>query len=93
MGGEAEHTLTTAEMPSHTHDFRWRVNFPKGTSGLSTNDLGGDALLVSDNMPGGNSSAGYDWSGGKGGNLNTGGGGAHNNMSPYIVVNYEVICG
>lgn len=85
-GGEENHTLTITEMPNHSHTFKWRVNFPKGTGSLATNDLGGDALLVSDNMPGGNSSVGYDWGGGTDGNNATGGGGAHNNLQPYVVV-------
>jgi len=84
-GGTKTETLTTAQMPVHTHNFKWRVNFPKGTRSLATNDLGGDALLVSDNMPGGNSTSGYDAAVGKAGNENTGGGGAHNNLQPYVV--------
>ena len=70
--GEDKHTMALGELATHTHQFKWRVNFPRGTGSLATNDLGGDALLVSDNMPGGDSASGYDWSGGTDGNRPTG---------------------
>lgn len=71
-------------LQAHTHANRWRINFPKGTfAGFGTNDLGGDATLISDNMPGGDSAAGYD----AGGNPTVGlsaGGGDSQNLQPYI---------
>lgn len=69
-GGEYAHTLTTAEMPSHTHtvtDYYFRRN-----AGDQLGNTHGDELLgnVYDNRT---TSA-------------AGGGGAHNNMQPYVVV-------
>lgn len=86
LGGEEIHALTTAELAIHTHANRWRVNFPKNTNGFGTNDLGGDAILVSDNMPGGDSGAGYDAGGNPTVSLGAGSSTTHNIMSPFVVV-------
>lgn len=67
-GGEATHTLTETEMPSHTHEY-------------TTNNRGS-----------GSNQAGRAYYGTNGGSTwqiqttATGGGGAHNNMPPYLVV-------
>lgn len=78
MGGECRHTLTVSEMPSHAHAMRV-------VKDLAT-DSGG-------NLPKGNNSAGNNagwtdyWTGaGDYAIQNTGGGGAHNNMPPYLAV-------
>ncbi len=80
-GGAETHTLTTSEMPSHTH----------GTN--STSDLG---LMTKS----GNNTMNASVNDGTEPDLyvppvaltisNTGGGGAHNNMQPFIVLKYLI---
>lgn len=73
-GGAKTHTLTTAEIPAHTHPVSAGTLITKGGStyyfnqGTTTADRAQDASVAA----------------------NTGGGGAHNNLQPYMVLNYVI---
>jgi microcystin-dependent protein len=97
-GGAKTHTLTSAEMPSHTHtqdahghvvssnsfagDLQIVVG-PRGGDGAfySFTDSGNDANVSAAVIYARNTTAT---------NQSTGGGGAHNNLQPYIVMNYLI---
>jgi hypothetical protein len=71
-GGAETHTLLTAEMPSHNHTFTQRM-MVWDAGQTSMGGVGaGTAVQI------------YTW-GSSAGMSNTGGGGAHNNLQPYIV--------
>jgi len=61
-GGAKTHTLSTAEMPAHTHICSQAANFAAGGADKNVAGSGGSTESGS-----------------------TGGGGAHNNLQPYIV--------
>ena len=65
-GGEVEHTLTTSEMPSHSHTYS-TLSEAMPQSGSATLCWHGSATAST---------------------ASTGGDGAHNNMPPYVVLNY-----
>jgi microcystin-dependent protein len=97
-GGSQTHTLTSAQMPSHTHtqdahghvissnsfagDLQIVVG-PRGGDGAfySLNDSGSDANVAAAVIYARNTTAT---------NQNTGGGGAHTNTQPTIILNYII---
>lgn len=73
-GGEATHTLTVEEMPSHNHS----LSDPIDKNSIKLGSMTGDANWALTKR-----AAGYDYSLGTN---SAGGGVAHNNMPPYLTV-------
>ena len=92
-GGAKTHTLTSAEMPSHTHTQDPHLHSASGLNSVDHTTFsvdtyyGGGYVFSVDNdayPDGGNTSNATAT------NQNTGGGGSHNNLQPYITVNYII---
>jgi len=74
-GGECEHTLTTSEMPAHTHTFPGDDQLSSWATEVSS--------IVYDATSTITSGTGHIYDTGS-----TGGAGAHNNLPPYLVLKY-----
>lgn len=95
VGGAKTHTLSVGEMPSHSHGGATGVDSPDHTHTA----IGAGSLYVTDTPSG----AGVPtWSGSVTGGASArhthsitsqGGGGAHNNLQPYQVLNYIIRVG
>ena len=84
-GGEENHTLTTEEMPNHSHPLNNRIytDMPAKSGNQQKYILQGNSgdRWLSTNLHDGTGVPNTD---------STGGGGAHNNMPPYVVMNFII---
>jgi microcystin-dependent protein len=94
-GGEATHVLSAAEMPAHAHGASTDAqgNHYHPIPGIINTGSGTNPINVGLLTRAGNRDYNTDWAGQHAHNVsiaNAGGGGAHNNMSPYYGVNFII---
>lgn len=82
--GEAEHTLTAGEMPTHSHTDTGHVHTTGNSITLAAVMPGEGPVLTPNPIPALTGSASANLT-------NAGGGGAHNNMMPYVALQYAVV--
>ena len=93
MGGEDSHVLTTAEMPSHNHSTAnstygsFMTTMSSGSGISRANIKSGTSTTVSNVVTNPNSMQRHEATG------SVGGGGGHNQIPPYLGVNYIVYAG
>lgn len=91
--GQETHVLTTLEMPSHNHNASVTVSVGTNTDSAGSNEGSGNTLGAGANIYNSTApEAGEDLGGvsATGQVLNNGGSQAHNNMQPYLAVNYII---
>lgn len=82
-GGERNHSLTVSELPSHTHKVRSSGSIWSGGVGIYQTDASSGSKW---DLPGKDTGGGKDYLIGGA----TGGNAAHNNLPPYVVMNYII---
>jgi microcystin-dependent protein len=88
-GGTQTHTLTSAEMPSHTHTQDAHSHAVQRSNSAATS-VGADASTLYRAQANTGSGTYFDTQTATATNQNTGGGGAHQNTQPTIILNYII---
>jgi microcystin-dependent protein len=88
-GGTETHTLTTAQMPSHTHTQDAHSHAVQRSNSAATS-VGADASTLYRAQANTGSGTYFDTQTATATNQNTGGGGAHQNTQPTIILNYII---